>query len=421
MSLRVPPSREHYWEEESQAPAAEFLTAEVPRFGTSTKKGRHAAAPALHLSLYRKIATLFVAVSLLLLFFVLYISFARAKVTIVPRVEKVSATATIVLSAEPKTAEGVTGYALETVVDGAKTVTLKGGANAKIVAGTACGEVSIINNQSRVQQLVERTRLLSKDGTLFRIKKSVSVPAGGKIEVEACADQPGKSGDIGPTTFNIPGLSESLQKLTYAESKTAMSGGQRTIAVVSQADVDQAITALSDELAAAGVDKLKKMVPSTESAKGSFTTSNVVKKETDAKVGSELSSFKISLSLHVVGVFYDPMALGQAAGAALRSSLGSGKELTSVDTASLEAKLVSADPAAKQAKVEVKLSGSAELVGGDLLDKGKIAGLSAADANKYLRSQNWVESAEIKLSPFWTRKVPKILDHIDVEIKPVGR
>ncbi len=371
----------------------------------------------VRLSFYRKIAASFLVVALLLLAFVVYISFTRALVVITPKTEKSSTDVNLTIAAEPKGDLAITGYILETVIDGVKTVAVSSG-TAKTVTGNSCGNVTLINNQNRAQPLVATTRLLSKDGVLFRLTKTINVPANGTLVAPACADQPGSTGDIGPTTFVIPGLSEELQKKTYAESKSAMVGGVKTLAVVDEAQVAKAVDDFTIELAAQGIAKMKALVPSPEARNGSFVSSNLVKKETDAKPGTEQSSFNLNLSVHVVGVFYDPMALAQAAGAALRSSVGADRQLLSIDPASLTAELVKADPAAKRADVKVKLQGASVVSDGSvLIDKGRIAGLSPKDAEAYLKIQPFVESVEIRLSPAWARSIPKLKDHIDIVIK----
>ena len=92
----------------------------------------------------------------------------------------------------------------------------------RVVAGRAGGMVTIINTTSRAQPLVATTRLLSSNGILFRITKSVVVPARGQVRVAAAADAIGAAGDIEPTRWTIPGLSRVLQQLIYAESRSAM-------------------------------------------------------------------------------------------------------------------------------------------------------------------------------------------------------
>jgi hypothetical protein len=375
---------------------------------------------AVRLSIFRKIAFTFVGVTFVLLAFVVYISFTSATVTVTPRSETVSDESVYTLSQDPKGERSAPGYVLETVVDGTKIVAASG-QDEKTVDATACGDVSIINKQTKAQPLVVKTRLLTADGVLFRITKGVTVPAGGSITVQACADQLGKTGNIGPATFTIPGLTPELQKKTYAESKTAMTGGTVTTVVLSQADVDKAIDAFVKDLASQGVDKLKALVPTEEAKKGVFMTSNIVKKVTDAKPGTEQSSYELSLSVHVAAVFYDPMTLSQVAAASLTKVAGDDRELVSIDQSVSTTVLDGIDVAAKRATVKVKVTGVASARDvTSMIDKSKIAGLSTEDAKRYLENLPFVESASIALRPSWSRSIPTLKDHIEI-VSPAGR
>ena len=92
----------------------------------------------------------------------------------------------------------------------------------EVIEDKAIGNITIINESSLDQPLVATTRFLSEDGVLFRLKERVTVPSQGQIEAEVYADKEGESGNIGSSSFTIPGLSSSVQKLIYGESVIAM-------------------------------------------------------------------------------------------------------------------------------------------------------------------------------------------------------
>ncbi len=114
----------------------------------------------------------------------------------------------------------------------------------KTVDGQAGGKVKIINNHTADMSLIATTRLLSAEGVLFRLKNGISVPAGSFAETEVYADAEGAVGNIGASQFTLPGLSPIFQKLIYAESATAMTGGTVEKTFVSADDIDQAKTKL---------------------------------------------------------------------------------------------------------------------------------------------------------------------------------
>jgi len=119
-----------------------------------------------------------------------------------------------------------------------QTVTAKTVVSASIPAeGTketddpAQGTITVYNAQSKPQQLIKNTRFESPAGLIFRIRDSISVPAGssakpGELKVTVFADQGGEEYNVGPTTFTIPGLKGSeTYDLVYARSTEAMTGG----------------------------------------------------------------------------------------------------------------------------------------------------------------------------------------------------
>ena len=112
----------------------------------------------------------------------------------------------------------------------------------------ATGEVTIINNSSQNLKLVAPTRLLSADNKLFRLTQQTIVPANQKVVAKVKADKVGADYDIPATTFTIPGLSAILQKNVYAQSSEPMTGGFKKIGLVTQKDIDDAITQLRNDL-----------------------------------------------------------------------------------------------------------------------------------------------------------------------------
>lgn len=106
------------------------------------------------------------------------------------------------------------------------------------VESVAEGMVTLINESEIDQPLVARTRLLDQNGILFRLRQSTVVPANGALEAAVYADQPGGSGDIGPTDFTIPGLPPSRQQEVYARSDEPMTGGVKHVGTLAPTDVD---------------------------------------------------------------------------------------------------------------------------------------------------------------------------------------
>ncbi|MEK7073256.1 MAG: hypothetical protein AAB974_02340 [Patescibacteria group bacterium] len=374
---------------------------------------QRASRPAVHLSVYRKLATTFIGLALLLLGFVLYLSFTRATVTVVRSALPISTSFTARVSPEPKDATTVPGAVLETVAEGTKTVAASG--EKKIVENKACGAVTIINTQTKAQGLVATTRLLSPEGVLFRLEKTVTVPANGRLETRVCADQPGKAGDIDPTRFTIPGLAASLQEKTYAVSTASMTGGAVEVSVITQAEVDAAIDAYAKEVAGQATETLKKLLSRPEVGSGVFFKEQVVRRETTAKVGETQPSFDVTIAVHVEAVFYDKAALLVVAEAALRAAAPADKELRGITADGLKVELVASDPAAKSATLSVTVPGEAVLKEtNNAFNPEKLIGMSVDDVQRDLGALDGVASVTVKITPALLKRLPNLADHIDV-------
>lgn len=116
------------------------------------------------------------------------------------------------------------------------------------VDGIATGEVRLINTSGTDQSLVATTRLLSEGGVLFRLRDAVTVSAGDEAVAVVYADQPGASGDIGPSAFSIPGLPEARQAEVYGVSDTAMTGGVVATGEIQQETVDAAVLQMAEDI-----------------------------------------------------------------------------------------------------------------------------------------------------------------------------
>lgn len=105
-----------------------------------------------------------------------------------------------------------------------------------ITEGKAAGTIRIQNDGGAAQTLIPTTRFLSEGGVLFRLTDRVSVPARRSISVTLTADQPGKTGDVAPGRFTIPGLPKAQQAKVYGISDTAFTGGEVAVGTPFTAD-----------------------------------------------------------------------------------------------------------------------------------------------------------------------------------------
>jgi len=310
----------------------------------------------------------------------------------------------------------LTAEIIQAALSEAQTFTAQG--QGKEIEDLSRGKVIIFNDSNRAQSLVKNTRLLSLDGRLFRISGSVNVPAAGKVEIEAYADSEktkGKQGDIQPTSFTIPGLSEARQKEVYAENLEAFTGGVKVIKIISAADILQAEKQFTETLENKGLVELNKK-NSQISLKD--ITVEIKELKADAKAGDEKENFTISGKAVVYGALFDQEKLKQEASLALEKSLLDSQSLLSLDPAGFDYKIIEFNYP-ENIKIEAGISGWAILkdqVG--IIQKDELIGLSKEEVQKKIMENKSATGVSVKLWPFWVTRVPRFKSRIEILIKP---
>lgn len=362
---------------------------------------------------YRTIALSFLGLTVLLVVLVIFFTTGKAAISLKFKPQSTKVVNQIRVAGKALNNQ-LAGLVLATTIKGEKQFSPSGGEE---VPAAATGQAVIYNKTKTVQPLIATTRLLSPEKVLFRLKNSVVVPAGGQVQAEVYADKPGREGEIGPTRFTIPGLSEIKQKDIYAESKTKMTGGVRRLAAITAADLEKAEQTLIEGLFSNGREQLKNLTKATSSVfTASLFSSEKSFVKTEAKAGTVADIFKLNGEIKVVGVFYNPVDLRNILLAAARENLAASQELGQ-NTAAPIITLKRYDLAAKTAELEVSQEFLVKINYSDkLLDKNKLLGQSKEQATEYLKGLPWLEKVEIKTRPSWLVKIPAEPSRVEIKV-----
>ncbi|MFC1687525.1 hypothetical protein ACFL0L_03010 [Patescibacteria group bacterium] len=373
---------------------------------------------------YQKVVILFSLLSIIVIAAIIYLSFTKTVISVTPAPVEQSSTFFIRIQEElPSEATDRTlilGNVLETTITDSLSYTNITSSGS--VDDVARGEVTIFNNWSQSQPLIATTRLLSSDGTLFRIEDSVTVPAGGKVEnVAVYADVEGVSGNIEPTTFTIPGLWQGLQEQIYAESTSAMSGGTRDAKTVSAKDIQSAKTALSEQMIPKAQTALEKLSDESATPVGASTVEIIsqvlLTEELSAEIGEEVQDLTIESSVKYIAVTINMDALKQVAENAFSQDLSSGLQLVSVNADSFTFSSTNFDLEEGYADLQITAAGLATVrLSSDIFDRSKLIGKDVLEIKAYFSNFDEVEQVSVDFSPFWLRKTPSLMDHIDIEL-----
>lgn len=370
-------------------------------------------------SSYKKIATTFAVCTILLIIIILYFSLSKAKITLIPNTEKIDHSLEIKITnnVPESRIDYLPGFIVTQEFEETKNWPVNQGEKQE---AKASGVVTIINTHSEEQTLVKTTRLLSPDNVLFRLQKTVVVPANGQIDAPIEADQAGSSGNLEPTRFTIPGLNEFLKKKIYAENKSAISGGIVMIGTLSQDQIDQAAEKFNDEIFKNKINDL----PTPDEVKNSDKTfekidlNKPISHSTSQKLGEKMDSFDLTTKIALARIWFDKQQIIEVTKNSLKQEIGPNRELTNYDMDNFKYYLKNFDWETKTATLEVSLPAWAtSQVDLEKIQKSDLKGMNQEALQIYFEPMDEIQEIKIRFWPFWVKTIPTLEDHIEIEVK----
>lgn len=352
-------------------------------------------------------------------------SFSGATVTVVPR----SVTAEV--EGEFTASRDGTKLRFEALpISETAEITIPADTKKKVVE-RASGVIIIYNNFSeKPQRLVKNTRFETKNGLIYRIDASLTVPGRkakdgklipGTIEATVFADSPGVEYNIPLSDFTVPGFKTDSARFAgfYARSKTPISGGfDGTITVPSDSALAKARASLRKTLA----EKVSKggtvvVPPGYIFLDGALATLNEALPPEEKDGGLSLIREKMTGAIYLFKK--DEIAK------AIASVSVSGFNNLPVKIPNLETlkfkleELPTGNPAETRA-IRFTLQGKAEIVW--LYDAGKLKGALVGKQKDELLAilSNFptIEKADLIIRPFWSRQFPDTMKKITIKENP---
>ncbi len=366
-------------------------------------------------SVYRRIAATFLALTAGVVALVAYIVFARAEVVVMSNQEEVSANFIVDVARKPVDNE-VKGDVFEATETFTQTFP---SASVVTVETHAEGKVKISSTLFRPQTLVATTRLLTPEGDLFRIKKTVVVPANGSVEVDAFADDSTQTGDFGALSFTIPGLNPDTRRHFTVETVGPMLAAKKDIRMVTKTDIESAGEVLTEKLTASLTENLRaKAKEAGAPTDGELITIEKTAQVTDVPVGSEAPEFSVTVTLRATGAFYDRAAFDARVRSSLVERIPVERDLARVDDASVTREVEKKDLVAGRVNVQVVAKGMSVMSAkAPALDPAKLTNITTESAKQYLERLEGVSSASVRARPFWTHRMPNVASHITIEVR----
>ncbi len=296
----------------------------------------------------------------------------------------------------------------------------------KEVSRPSRGTLVIYNAYSSdPQPLVAQTRFQTADGKVFRLVKSIVVPAAkiteGKIqpssiEAEAISDKPGADYNVGTTPYlSVPGFRGTPKyQGFYGEIRAPFSGGfVGLLSVPTKDDIANAKKETAAKLEAALINVLSIDMPADfKILEGSREFR--VKRETVTEEADAAGNFSITTEGAVRAIAFREAAVLSAMREKMRKELGETREFFEYTLEYADAR-ANFDAGSLAFTLTLKGSVIQPIDAAALMER--IRGLSEGELRAALLVVPGLERADIAFSVFWARRVPKNENRITIDIK----
>ncbi len=297
----------------------------------------------------------------------------------------------------------------------------------KKVEQKAIGTITIYNAYSSdPQPLVATTRFVAPDGKVFRLTKSVVVPAAkiveGKIiastlDSEVIADQAGPSYNLGPVSyFSIPGFKGSPKyQGFYGESKGPMAGGFiGEAAFPTDADIKKAKTELSSAIEKLLHEEIIKKIPADfkiiDGASELAITNQVVNDRTDSA-----GNFSVSADGRISLVAFKESDLIKMLEGKIAKDKKYGTDYV-IKTSELSYGKARGDFVAGRISFPIDFKSMVvRKIDVDAL-KAEVLGKPEFDLKVLIGALPELDSAVVSLWPFWVNRVPNNLSKVTITV-----
>jgi hypothetical protein len=366
--------------------------------------------------LYRKILIPFAIIVVLLAIGALWLSSVRSRITVTVKRDTTSIDTALDVAKNPDSGQ-LRGRVVQGTFEKVQQFNVQG-AGTTVSTGVVAGTVKIINNYSKPQTLVEKTRLLTSDNRLYRIDKTVTVAAKSSVTVAAHADQEGANFALAAGEhLTIPGLWIDLQKFIYAEPVAAFSGNQTVVKTVGDRDITDAFKTLKDVLTQQATKALDTEAATGDGWKAIYDVKVVDKKNT-IDAGQKADSFVASMKILVTAVYYPTSDINAFLRDKLKDKLPDGRDLVDFDASQATFTVDSSDPKNETARLHITANAGSRLTDkSPAMAKTNFLGMSDVDAKSKIQAIEGVDSVDVRISPSWIHTIPKSADHVELIVQ----
>lgn len=293
------------------------------------------------------------------------------------------------------------------------------------VSEKARGVIRVFNEYSTRVILVAGTRFMSatEPSRIFYSTKKIIIPAGGYVDVEVVASEPGEEYNIEPTTFSVPGLRNysppQLYYSVYAKSFKKMEGGKtQKEPQVTQEDLDKAKEDLLKNIENKALEEIQTFAGKDYVILEKTLTTEVVSAEPfDVIAGQKAENFTYQVKARASAKGVKRSDLVYFAKYFIDAQIPPEKEVFE-SSIKVNPGQVNID-LDKTVTIELQIYGKIYSAIDQTLIKEISKNQTKGQILKHLREiyPETEKRTEIRFSPFFARKSPKSPEKINLEIK----
>lgn len=288
----------------------------------------------------------------------------------------------------------------------------------------AKGIIRVYNNYSASPQiLVATTRFISNTGKLFRSIKKVTIPGRndekgtpGYLDVEVEAAEAGPEYNIGLATFSIPGFAGTPKYTAfYGKSFSPMEGGfLGEVPQLLEKDFEEAKEILVDRLKKESQDAIKNIVSGDFILLDGGISQEIVDASSLYPAGAEVEKFDFQVKIKSTAIGFKKSELENFV-----------KEFISLNTPEDKKfqpeslKISYSLESIKEGKINLNLDFSGKIFTeiDEISLKKALAGKSLKEAQILLQEFPKIIKTQIKIFPFWIKKIPQKIEKIKIELR----
>jgi hypothetical protein len=288
----------------------------------------------------------------------------------------------------------------------------------QVVGVKAKGNVTIVNRASEEQKIKEGSRLITKDERVFFMLGPAIVPPQSEASVAVEAAEAGSEGNLEPQRLDFLLLPDASRRIVYGEVRETLTGGSgELVQVVGESDMNHARQHAQNAARARTEEEIKQELQSGWLLIDESWSGDIISFETPVHVTDKASDIPYKAQVRVKVMGYEKVELEERLKRTVDSQLD--QEFMLFPGPISFAKTVESidwDKGEGVMNVRVTHTTIPRLSVPALRDK--LAGRSQDEAMQYLRGLPGVQNVDIKLTPFWVTRLPRISQRISVDLLP---